>query len=118
MFMIMLVLNDPEQCQSIMDAWDTAGASGITILPSTGLSRIRRKKALTEEMSFMPSLEDFFEHEENVHRTLITIVRERLIVDQIIQTTQTILGDLNQPDTGILVILPVLEAYGLDRYHE
>jgi nitrogen regulatory protein PII len=116
--MIMLILNDPEQCQSIMDAWDAAGVSGITLLPSTGLGRIRKKRGLIEEMSLMPSIEDFFEHEENVHRTLITIVRDHPIVEQVVQATQTILGDLNQPNTGILVVLPVLEAYGLDRYSE
>jgi nitrogen regulatory protein PII len=116
--MIMLILNDPEQCQDVLNAWDTAGASGITILRSTGLGRIRRKMGLNEDLPLMPSLEDFFQQEENLHRTLITIVRERPMVDAIIEATQAILGDLNQPHTGILVILPVLEAYGLDRYKE
>lgn len=118
MFMIMLILNDPEKCQDVLDAWESAGAVGITILPSTGLGRVRKKMGLNEDLPLMPSLEDFFQQEENLHRTLITIVHERLIVDRIIHATQTLLGDLNQPHTGILAILPVLEAYGLDRYSE
>ena len=65
----------------------------------------------------MPSLKDFFQQDENLHRTLITIVRERPVVDGILQATQSVLGDLNQPHTGIQVVLPVLEAYGLDRYN-
>lgn len=115
MFMIMLILNNTEQCQNVLNAWDTAGAPGITVLASTGLGRIRAKQGLFDDIPLMPSLEDFFQSEEDLHRTLIAIVRERAVVDTIIQATQALLGDLNQPNTGILVILPVLEAYGLDR---
>jgi nitrogen regulatory protein P-II 1 len=116
MFMIMLILNNPDQCQSVMEAWDAAGAPGVTVLPSTGLGRIRTAQGLKDDMPLMPSLEDFFQDEESLHRTLIAIVRERPLVDAVVQATQSVLGDLNQPNTGILVILPVLEAYGLERY--
>jgi len=118
MFLILLVLNNIDQCQDVLDAWDAAGAPGVTILPSTGLGRIRAKTGLHEDIPLMPSLEDFLQQEENLHRTLIAIVRGRELVDRIVQATQAVLGDLNQPHTGILVILPVLEAYGLDRYSE
>jgi hypothetical protein len=40
--MILLVLDNREQCPSVLDAWEAAGASGITILESTGLGRVRR----------------------------------------------------------------------------
>lgn len=118
MFMIMLILDDPEKCQDVLDAWESAGVVGITILPSTGLGRVRKKIGLNEDLPLIPSLEDFFRQEENLHRTLITIVRERLTVDGIIHATQALLGDLNHPHTGILAVLPVLEAYGLDRFSE
>lgn len=116
MFMIMLILNNADQCQEVLDAWDTAGAAGVTVLPSTGLGRIRAHQGLKDDLPLMPSLEDFFQQDENLHRTLISVVQERSIVDRIIRATQEILGDLNQPNTGILVVLPVLEAYGLNRY--
>jgi nitrogen regulatory protein PII len=118
MFMIMLILNDPDQCQSLLDAWDHAGAPGVTVLSSTGLGRIRAQMGLHDDVPLMPSLEDFFQQEENLHRTLIAIVRGRPMVDAIVQATQAVLGDLNQPHTGILVVLPVIEAYGLDRFSE
>lgn len=118
MFLIMLILNDAERCQDILDAWDQAGAPGVTILRSTGLGRVRTKLGLKDDVPLMPSLEDFFQSEENLHRTLIAIVRGQSLVDQIVQATQAVLGDLNQPNTGILVVLPVLQAYGLDRFTE
>lgn len=118
MFMIMLVLNDTERCQEILDAWDEAGAPGVTIFPSTGLGRMRSKQGLQDDMPLMPSLKDFMEEEDNLHRTIITFVRGQPLVDKVVQATQTILGDLNQPNTGILVVLPVLQAFGLDRNKE
>ena len=118
MFMVMLILNDPDQCQDVLNAWDSAGAPGVTVLTSTGLGRIRGRIGLKDDLPLMPSLDDFFQQDENLHRTVISIIRERSVVDRIIQATQDLLGDLNQPNTGILVVLPVLEAYGLDRFSE
>lgn len=118
MFMILLILNNPDQCQTVMNAWEEAGAPGVTILPSTGLGRIKAKMGLNEDIPLMPSLEDFMQHEESLHRTLFTIVRGRELVDAIVNATRQELGDLNRPHTGILVVLPVIEAYGLDRYQE
>lgn len=118
MFMTLLILDNPDRCQEVLDAWEAAGAPGITMLPSTGLGRIRTRTGLAEDMPLMPSLEDFFQSEDSTNRTLLAIVRERVVVDRIIQATQALLGDLNEPNSGILAVLPVLEAYGLDRRSE
>jgi nitrogen regulatory protein P-II 1 len=118
MFMIMLVLNNPDQCPLVLGAWGEAGAPGVTVLPSSGLGRIQEKMGLYDDVPLMPSLQDFLQEEEGTHRTLIVILRERAVVDRIIQATQAVLGDLNRPHIGILAVLPVLEVYGLDRFNE
>lgn len=114
MFLVMFILNNPEKCFDVLDAWEAAGAAGVTILPSTGLGRIR-SVGLLEDFPLMPSLEEFFTHDETQHRTLITALKERAIVDRVIQATYRVVGDLSLPNTGILLVLPILEAYGLDR---
>lgn len=114
MFLVMFILNNPDKCYDVLDAWEAAGAAGVTILPSTGLGRIRNV-GLLEDMPLMPSLEEFFMHDETQHRTLITAVKERAVVDRVVQATYRVIGDLSLPHTGILLVLPVLEAYGLDR---
>lgn len=115
MFLILFILDNPEKTHEILDAWEAAGVSGATILPSTGLYRIQKKAGLTGDLPLMPRLEDFLQREEDHHNTLFSVVRERAVVDRVIQATQSVVGDLNLPETGILVVLPVLEAYGLDR---
>ncbi len=113
MFMILLILDNPDYCKVVLDAWDNAGAYGVTILPSTGLGRVRRSAGLQDDMPLMPSLEEFFKEEESQNRTLITIVQDQPTVDRIIAATEKIVGDLNEPNTGILAVLPVTQVYGL-----
>jgi nitrogen regulatory protein PII len=113
MFLILFILNNPDQTEQILEAWEKAGVSGVTIIPSTGLGHYRQKIALREDFPIIPSLTEFFEHEEDQHRTLFTVVDDHGMVEKILAATQAITGDLEKPDNGILFVLPVLEAYGI-----
>ena len=113
--MIMLVLHDPEQLEDITRAWNEAGAPGITILSSLGMGRLRNKSGLRDDLPLIPSLHDLLDQEELYNRTLFTIVEGEETVERIVSATQQITGDLDEPDTGILVVLPVSQAYGLHR---
>jgi nitrogen regulatory protein PII len=113
MFMIMLILDNPSLCRDVLDAWEKAGVRGVTILASTGLGRVRMRKGLLDDMPLMPSLEEFFREEESQNRTLLSVVPEKDMVERVRAATTGVVGDLDRPGTGILVVLPVLEAYGL-----
>jgi nitrogen regulatory protein PII len=117
-YMILFVLHDADWMDEILTAWEEAGVSGITILPSSGLARLRQKGALRENLPLIPSLEDLIEHTENTNRTLLTIVDGDELVDRVVSATQQVLGDLNNPNTGILAVIPVARVYGLHRKKE
>jgi hypothetical protein len=63
----------------------------------------------------MPSLSEFYERSERRQSTLMSVVHDRGVVDRMILATERVTGDLSQPNTGLLLVLPVLEAHGLDR---
>jgi len=115
MYLILLALHDSEKLQDLLTAWEEAGISGVTVLPSTGLGRIRRMQALREDLPLMPTLEDFFARVENLSHTIFSIVENDGLVETIVAATERVVGDLRKPDTGILVVLPVLRAYGLEK---
>lgn len=115
MYMIYFVLHDPNRLKDILEAWEKAGVSGITILLSTGLKRLKANDVLREDLPLIPSLEDLIQQEERTNRTLFTVVKDDEMVEKVVQATQSITGDLNNPNTGILTVLPVVKAYGLDR---
>ena len=110
--MILLILDKLEQCPSVLDAWDAAGASGITILESTGLARVR-KTALRDDLPMMPSIDSLLKGREEHHRTLFTVVEGEAQVDRIIEATLAITGNLDEPNSGALFVLPVTRAGGL-----
>lgn len=115
MYMIYFVLHDPNRLKDILEAWEKAGVNGITILLSTGLKRLKATDVLREDLPLIPSLEDLIQQEERTNRTLFTVVKDDEMVEKVVQATQSITGDLNNPNTGILTVLPVVKAYGLDR---
>ena len=41
-YLVVLIVNDIDDCPDILDAWEAAGVLGITIFASTGLGRVRR----------------------------------------------------------------------------
>ena len=115
MIFILFVLNNSECLEDLLSAWEDLGVTGITILPSTGLGRVRRSRALREDLPIFPSITDLMEHEEELNRTLFTVVDDDTMVEKIIDVTQKVVGDLSQPHTGILITMPVSQAYGLNK---
>ena len=113
MKLILFVLHDPEKLRELLDAWKTAGVSGATVLFSTGLGRIHQADALRDDLPLMPSLEDFLPKLERLSRTVFTMVDDEAVVDRVVAATQQVVGDLNAPDRGLLIILPVAQVYGL-----
>ncbi len=115
MYMIIFVLHDPENLDAVLNAWDETGVSGITILPSTGLARFRAKGAWRDDLPLIPSLEDFQEHTEKLNRTLMTIVKDDEMVNRVAAATERVIGNLELPNTGILAVIPLARAFGLNR---
>ena len=113
-FMVVLIVDDPDDCPEILTAWEKAGVTGVTILESSGLGRLRQA-GLRDDIPLMPSVRDLFESDEIRHRTLISVVENQAKVDEMVKAAQAVIGNLNHPHTGFLFVVPVVEAYGLGK---
>ena len=113
MYMVLLVLNDPDYLDEILAAWESVGVGGITVLPSTGLGRIRQHEGLRDDIPLMPTLEDFYHHQSDISQTLFTIVDSDDLKQKVVEVTEKIVGDLDLPGNGILAVLPTVEVHGL-----
>ena len=111
--LIVMVLNDVTQLEPVLEAWTREGAQGITVLHSTGFERLRGGWR-RDDTPLFPSLRDLLERDDLHHRTLFTVVDDELI-DRLIAAAQTIVGDFDTANTGILFTVPVGRALGLHR---
>jgi hypothetical protein len=115
MFLVLFVLHNPDFLEEVLGAWEAQGAHGATVLFSTGLGRIRQKSGIRDDIPLMPSLDDFYETPESFSRTLFATVPDRALADALVTATRRVIGNLEDPETGVLMVLPVLEAYGLQK---
>jgi hypothetical protein len=113
--LIMLVLDDPDKTGDVLTAWLAVGVSGITLLDSTGLAHHLDKLGPRADVPLFPSLRNFLQPRETPHRTLLTTVPDGFDVEALVAATEAITGTLDEPETGILLVLPVRQAWGLRR---
>lgn len=118
MYLILMVLNDPDRLEDLLIAWEEQGVQGATVLFSTGLGRIHQLEGWRDDMPLIPSLRDFYEVPENMNRTIFTAVNDEAQVDAVVAATQKIVGELNDESTGMLLVVPLARAYGAKKMTE
>ena len=111
--LVVFVLDNPEQCPDILDAWEKAGAPGVTILESTGLRRLQG--VVRDDLPLIPSISDLLTSQESHHRTLFSVIEDEQTLQQVIDATKRIIGDFNRHHTGFLFVVPVTRVFGLER---
>lgn len=115
MYLILLVLNDPDKLEDLLIAWEESDIQGATVLFSTGLGRIRQLDGWRDDMPLIPSLRDFYDIPENMNRTIFTVAKDEAQVDKVVAATKSVIGELDEQESGLLLILPVARAYGVNK---
>jgi nitrogen regulatory protein P-II 1 len=110
--MVILVLDNVDRLEEVLTAWWDAGASGITILESSGAARYFARRGVREDVPIFPGLVNFPGHREIQHRTPFTVLPDGLAIEKLFDVTDAVLGPLAQPHNGIMFALPVLHARG------
>lgn len=110
--LVVLVLADEQRLDAVLEGWKAAGASGITILESTGLGKVH-DLLHRDDLPLFPSLRDLLQEEQVAHCTLFTVAEGEALIDRLVAATVDVVGDLDQDDVGILFTLPIGRAYGI-----
>lgn len=111
-YLVVLVLDDPDQTDVLLDTWEQAGARGVTILESSGIGRVRRA-SLRDDTPLLPSLRDLLRGNEEHHRTLFSVVESEEQVEALADAAQRVVGDFSKPHTGLLFAMPISHVHGL-----
>ncbi len=110
--MIMMVLLDLRLLEDVVDAWYSAGSCGVTILESSG-ARHLLGQGVRDDLPIFPSLHSLLAHQEIHHRTLFTVVGDNVDIQAFFDATEAVVGDMSQPNNGIILALPITAARGI-----
>ena len=111
MYALLFVLDDPDRLDEILSAWADIGVRGVTIMESTGWQRRRMQQSMLGARFDFAALAGGARLEN--HMTLFVVVENRDIVQKALEAAESIVGDLDGPDTGILVAWPIEIVKGL-----
>ena len=107
MYMVLLVLDNPDLLYDVVESWDNAGIRSATIMESTGFRRVRRK-AMPMRYLFHPS-----EYMEEGHLPLFVIVPSEETVQNCLHATEAVVGSLDDPNTGVFASWPLATVAGV-----
>ncbi|MEZ4592703.1 MAG: hypothetical protein R3D55_16385 [Chloroflexota bacterium] len=110
MYMLIMVLDDPSHLSDVLNAWDQAGVGGVTIIESTGINRVLKRHSA--DMAFV-GFSQMFGSGRVGHNTLFTVIDDLELAETAVAATEAVLGDLTEPDKGIIFALPVAKTWGL-----
>jgi nitrogen regulatory protein P-II 1 len=116
MYLILYVSKDVTQAEEMLDVWIKAGIRGATILESSGLTQSAQStRSLREDFGLVVSLRKLLQPDEVQHRTLFSAIPDEATLQKVVAAANEHVGDWNSPDVGVLFVLPILQAYGLNK---
>lgn len=110
MYMMMMVVDDPQKVGEVLDAWIKLGISGSTIVESTGTPHHELKRV--GGRYFMGLGQTSVSYEDN-HVTVFVVVPDEALVRECLRSAEAIVGDLDEQDTGILAAWPLTVVKGV-----
>ena len=121
MKLVILITSAIKNGLDVAQSWQDAGAPGVSIIRTHGLYSLQQevKKGDVELPRMVVSMASAMAHildgVEERGEMVLSLVEDRL-VDVLIGKANEVLGDLTEPDNGILFVVDVERAIGIRRH--
>ena len=113
MYLLVNVLEQTQHLSDILEGFAKIGIKGSTVINSTGMGRVlmetKASSALTQHITKV--ITDL----ESSNKTIITVVKDKDILDKAIGIVKSFCGDLCEPGKGILFAFPLEIVEGLSE---
>ena len=107
MKLLILILNKVEKLEEVLEGFLEAGVTGATIFDSVGMGHI-----ISDEVPIFAGLRFMFAGAKPHNKTILSVIKNEK-EDEVIHILRNILGDLDEPGTGIVFTLPLDRVDGL-----
>jgi len=105
--LLILILNKVEKLEEVLEGFIEIGITGATVIESVGMGQI-----LSEEVPIFAGLRFMFAGAKPHNKTIFSAIKDEK-EKPAIKLLQDILGDLNDPGTGIVFTIPIDKIEGL-----
>ncbi len=113
MKLLVAVIEDTSKIETIMDLFYENDIGGATIINSRGMGHL-----IAHHYSIFSRFGDLTGSDSDgsdiYNNTIFTVIKNDETLQLAIKLIEEVVGDLNQPDTGLIFTLPVLDAKGFD----
>ena len=121
MKLVILITTRVEEGMDVAQAWQDAGAPGVTIMRTHGIRTLQEQiqKGDYELPRMVTSMAAAMTHLLNsmdAPGAMLLSVVDNGLVDKMEAATTNALGDLTQPDQGILIVLDIERAIGVRQH--
>lgn len=118
MKLVILITAHIERGLEVAEAWQEAGAPGVTIIRTYGLYTLQKEAERGEielprmVLSMASAMAHIIDSLEERGEMILSVVDDTL-VDALVDAASSVLGDLTAPGHGVLFVLPVDRAMGV-----
>ena len=109
--MLIVILDDISLMPELLRTWKEIGVPGATILESAGFYRASTWLSRVG----LGAIDRLFEAEEVRRRTLLVAIETNELLAQAITEAERVVGGFDRPDSGLLLVLPVVQVRGLHK---
>ncbi len=109
--LLFVILVDSARVPELLQAWHDIELPGVTVMDGVGAYRAR---TWLSEVG-LGAVDRLFETEEVRRRTLLTAIDDEELLHRAIAEAERVVGGFENPDTGVLLALPVAIARGLNK---
>lgn len=112
MYLLMAIIDDPNKVVYILEGFLQIGIKGATIVDSIGMAHLMADR--------VPIFSRFAASgvSERYNRMILVLIDNKEEVDGAIEVIQHVVGDLTQPETGLVWVLPVERCVGLNKVYK
>ncbi len=106
--LVIMILNKTELLDELLLEFTSAGIDSATVLNSVGMAQ---QLSTLENTRILSTLRPFITSDHSENKMIFTIVDESQI-ETIRTVVKDVIGDLSDPDTGVLFAIPTLFTEG------
>ena len=110
--LVVLITTHVEKTLALAEAWQKAGAPGVTLVPSHGFRTLKERSRKLELPHFV-NLATILKQVVVTTDMLLSVVDDNL-VEALAKATRSVLRDPLTPKTGIGFVIDVDRVFGMD----